>query len=257
MNDKAQTIIVPEQRHVAARNIEATTDAGQVLQMLSRASSDPNTDIDKLERLMAMYERVTAKNAEAEYAKAMSEAQSEMTRVSADALNPQTKSRYASYAALDRALRPIYTKHGFSLSYDTAEGAPPDEIRMVCHVSHISGHCRSPHIDIPADGKGAKGGDVMSMTHARGAGSSYGMRYLLKMIFNVAIGEDDNDGNLDEPDHITMNQILDLKAKIEEVGAGMDAFLKVAKVEKLDDIHADRYRSAIDWLNRYAKENTQ
>jgi hypothetical protein len=24
---------------------------------------------------------------------------------------------------------------------------------------------------------------------------SYGMRYLLKMIFNVAVGEDDNDGN--------------------------------------------------------------
>ena len=31
-------------------------------------------------------------------------------------------------------------------------------------------------------------------THAVGAGMSYGMRYLLKMIFNIAIGEDDDDG---------------------------------------------------------------
>jgi hypothetical protein len=48
---------------------------------------------------------------------------------------------------------------------------------------------------MPSDGKGAKGGDVMTKTHATGAASQYGMRYLLKMIFNVAIGEDDNDGN--------------------------------------------------------------
>jgi hypothetical protein len=51
---------------------------------------------------------------------------------------------------------------------------------------------------MPADGKGAKGGDVMTKTHATGAAMSYGMRYLLKMIFNVAIGEDDKDGNAPE-----------------------------------------------------------
>jgi hypothetical protein len=35
----------------------------------------------------------------------------------------------------------------------------------------------------------------MTKTHAAGAAMSYGMRYLLKMIFNVAVGEDDRDGN--------------------------------------------------------------
>jgi hypothetical protein len=35
----------------------------------------------------------------------------------------------------------------------------------------------------------------MTKTHATGAATSYGMRYLLKMIFNVAVGEDDDDGN--------------------------------------------------------------
>ena len=49
---------------------------------------------------------------------------------------------------------------------------------------------------MPADGKGAKGGNVMSLTHATGAAAGYGMRYLLKMIFNIAIGEEDTDGNL-------------------------------------------------------------
>src|SRR5690606_15862485 len=48
---------------------------------------------------------------------------------------------------------------------------------------------------MPADGKGAKGGDVMTKTHAAGSAMSYGQRYLLKLIFNVAIGENDDDGN--------------------------------------------------------------
>jgi hypothetical protein len=47
---------------------------------------------------------------------------------------------------------------------------------------------------MPVDGKGARGGDVMTKTHAMGSGISYGMRYLLRMIFNLAIDQDD-DGN--------------------------------------------------------------
>lgn len=92
-------------------------------------------------------------------------------------------------------MRPIYTKHGFGLSFDTGEGAPDLYVRVVCYVTHTGGHARTYHADIPADGKGAKGGDVMTRTHAVGAAMSYGMRYLLKMIFNVAVGEDDDDGN--------------------------------------------------------------
>jgi hypothetical protein len=49
---------------------------------------------------------------------------------------------------------------------------------------------------MPADGKGARGNDVMTKTHAAGSAMSYGMRYLLKLIFNVAVGVDlDDDGN--------------------------------------------------------------
>ena len=68
-------------------------------------------------------------------------------------------------------------------------------MRVLCYVSHSAGHTRTYQCDMPADGKGAKGNDVMTKTHAAGSAASYGMRYLLKMIFNIAIGEDDTDGN--------------------------------------------------------------
>lgn len=169
-------------------------NASNIMQVISRAASDPSVDVDKLERLLGMYERIGARDAENAYNDAMNAAQEEMRPIAADANNPQTKSRYASYGALDRALRPIYTKHGFSLSFDTADGAPADHIRVVCRVAHRLGHKEHPHLDMPADGKGAKGGDVMTKTHATGAAITYGKRYLLGMVFNIAIGDDD-DGN--------------------------------------------------------------
>lgn len=171
----------------------ATPDA---LVTFERLASAPNVDVDKLERLMGLYERMQARSAEEQFNAAMSSAQTDMRPVAADADNPQTRSRYASYAALDRSLRPIYTRHGFGLSFDTGDAPQPDYVRVLCYVTHAGGHARTYHVDMPADGKGAKGGDVMTKTHAAGAAMSYGMRYLLKMIFNVAVGEDDRDGNV-------------------------------------------------------------
>ena len=47
-----------------------------------------------------------ADEAEQAFNEAMTRAQAEMRPVARDANNPQTRSKYASYVALDRALRP-------------------------------------------------------------------------------------------------------------------------------------------------------
>lgn len=177
-------------RHPAPALPEQTA----LLAVIARAASDPAVDLEKMERLLSLQERVMAKNAETDFNAAMRAAQAEMRPVAADADNKQTRSRYATYAALDRALRPVYTRHGFSISFDTGD-SPADSILLLAYVSHSGGHTRTYRALMPADGKGAKGGDVMTRTHAVGSGMSYGMRYLLKMIFNVAVGEDDDDGN--------------------------------------------------------------
>lgn len=172
-------------------------DAAGMLQIIASAARDPNVDIEKMERLWAMHERMKARDAEAAFNAAMNKAQSEMGRVSADAVNRQTSSQYATYGKLDSKIRPIYAKHGFSISFNEGEGAPEGFARILAYVSHSAGHTRTYKVDMPADGKGAKGGDVMTKTHATGSAHSYGRRYLLKDIFNIAIGEEDNDGNGD------------------------------------------------------------
>jgi hypothetical protein len=167
----------------------------RLLSALTEAATNPNVDVVKLDALLSMHERMQAKQAEQAFADAMNRAQSEMTRISADAFNTSTRSNYVTYGKLDAVLRPIYVKHGFSLSFDTLESEAAGLVRVACYVSHIGGHTRTYRADVPSDGKGAKGGDVMTKTHAFGSGTSYGMRYLLRMIFNVAVGEEDDDGN--------------------------------------------------------------
>ena len=160
--------------------------------------------IDTIERLVALQEKMAASAAEQAWSAAMSRAQAAMGRISADATNPQTHSHYATYAAIDRHLRPIYSREGFALSFGT-EQAEGDFIIVLCHVAHMGGCTKTFRAPMPTDGKGAKGNDVMTKTHATGAAMSYGMRYLLKMIFNVAVGEEDRDGNSVDLEEVEQN----------------------------------------------------
>lgn len=151
--------------------------------------------IDTVERLAKLATDMQDRQANIEFDEALNRCQSRMKRIGADMTNPQTHSKYASYAALDRAIRPVYTGEGFSISFGEAEGSTADYIVMLAYLSR-GGHTRIYRKGMPIDTKGPKGNDVMTKTHAAGSGGSYAKRYLLKDIFNLAVGEDDDDGNL-------------------------------------------------------------
>lgn len=220
-----------------------------LLEVIAKAARDPSVDMDKMERLFAMQERMQARQAEIAFNEAMTAAQAEMRPIAANASNPQTKSKYASYDKLDKALRPIYTSNGFSLSFDEGDSPKPEHVRVICYVSHVAGHTRTYHRDMPADGKGAKGGDVMTKTHAAGAAGSYGARYLLKGIFNVAVGEDDRDGN--EPvSAINPEQVLILNGLADAVMADKSAFCRFLKVDSFPGIPGNRYNEAVNLLTQ-------
>lgn len=241
--------------------LPAQSEAAAVLSIIERAARDPSVDIVKLQQLMEMREKIAARTAESEFDRALTAAQQAMGRVRTDSNNPQTKSRYASYGALDAAMRPNYTANGFALSFNT-ESPSPDMVRVICRVSHQNGHSRSYQIDMPADGKGAKGGDVMTKTHATGSAVSYGMRYLLKMIFNIAVSDKDDDGNAaakteaeapPPPGSITEQQVDNLRDLLEEKGASVAAFLNWAKQKRLCDIPADQYDACVTGINSFKK----
>ena len=165
--------------------------------------------IETIERLVALQERMLARQAETEFNHALNRVQSQIQRIAPDLENTQKHSKYASYAAIDRVIRPIYSPEGFSLSFTHAECPKPDCIRVICWL-RLGAHKEPYQVDWPVDTQGPKGGDVMTRTQATGASDSYAKRYLVKDIFNIAIGENDTDGET------TMGECADFLTIIKE-----------------------------------------
>jgi hypothetical protein len=177
--------------------IELRQEPGPSLMGLLQIALTNNAAIDVIERIAALREKEMLAAAELDFNEALNRVQSEIKRIAPDLENPNKKSKYASYAAIDRVIRPIYAKEGFALSFTHADCPKADHIRIICRVS-LRRHKEPYLIDMPVDTKGPQGGDVMTKTHATAAADSYGKRYLVKDIFNIAIGDDDRDGNLDD-----------------------------------------------------------
>jgi len=242
---------------VETRQELAAPQQESLLAVIGRAAQDPNTDVTKMERLMAMYERMEAHRSEAAFNEAMMDAQARIGRIGADKQNTQTHSWYATYAAIDREVRPVYTDCGFSLSFNTEAAPTPELLRVVCYVSHRAGFTRTYSVDMPADGKGAKGGDVMTKTHAAGSAMSYGQRYLLKLIFNIAIGvdPDDDDGNAAAAETVTPDQAAKLREWLESTGSDLVKFCKAFKIDAVEHLAMRDYGPAMAMLETKVKRH--
>src|SRR5678815_2578692 len=113
-------------------------------------------DADYMGKLMDLQERWEKGIAVKEFNTAMQAAQAEMGVIICDSFNPQTKSKYPSVESINRTIKPIYTRHGFALSFDEGE-AIEGRCRTTCEVMHIGGHSKHYHLDLALDGKGIKG----------------------------------------------------------------------------------------------------
>lgn len=215
-----------------------------IIQVIERAALNPAIDVEKMERLLAMQERIMTRNAEMSFNSAMRAAQEEMPKVLRNKRNDQTSSNYADLEKVNDVIVPVYTKHGFSLSFGTADTTTEGHIRITCFVSHVDGHSRPYFADMPLDIAGIKGNQNKTPTHAHGSTMSYGRRYLTLLIFNISLTNEDKDGN-QSGDCITESQITDLMALAEEVKADKQKFLTYMNVEKLSDIPAKAFSKAV------------
>jgi len=163
------------------------------------------TDMDRLFQLASgtvhpdvfsrMYSIVTERDhakKEQAWHDAMRACQSDMGPISKDAANAQTRSKYATLGALDEVLRPIYVEHGFDVTFGTEPARDGNEaVQVTLTITHEGGWQRTTEIEMPCDGKGSAGKQVMTRTHAMGSATTYGRRYLLTMAFNISVVDDD------------------------------------------------------------------
>lgn len=175
-------------------NKEVAVQNDNMMSIIEKAVSNPDIDVEKMERLLNMQERIFDKNVEIEFNRSMSECQKHMPSITRDGVNDQTRSKYAKFETILKTIKPIYTEHGFSLSFGTDASPFENQIRVICEVMHAAGHSKQFHVDLPPDMTGIKGSVNKTGVHATGSTYSYAKRYLVGMIFNIANSDEDDDG---------------------------------------------------------------
>lgn len=230
------------------------SDAANLMAMIGQMATNPNADIDKMERLMRMKDEIEARQARIEFASAMSAAQSEMPVILKNKKNNQTNSRYAELEVINDAITPIYTKHGFSLSFDTIPTEKEKWVTVRCRVRHIGGHTEESTYETPYDNTGMKGEVNKTTTHGLASGVTYARRYITIMVFNLTIKGEDKDGNAPprQDRGLSAEQEAKVKEWLETSGANKAKFLEFYGAETVADIPAKRYNEAINGLRQKA-----
>jgi hypothetical protein len=228
-----------------------TTNNEPPTMALIQMAMDKDMDADKLEKLMQLHERAQDREAEREFAEAMNLCQSELPRIVRDATNSQTSSKYARLESLDNQIKPVYIKHGFTLTFGTDTSPIAGHIRITCICQHVGGHKRHYQGDFPLDDVGIKGNANKTAMHATGSTMSYGRRYLTLMIFNLVMGGEDNDGNRARPSKpVSDADAIQLRELIEAKSVDMKRFLDWAGVESVELLPQSKHSQAIAFLNR-------
>lgn len=220
-----------------------------ILSVIARAAKDPNVDVDKMERLFAMQERVLARDAEQRFNEAMAAAQKEMPQIKRGGKNATTNSTYAELDAMSEAMLPVIAKHGFSLSFGTDVSPLPNHYRVTCDVSHIGGHTRTYNADVPADLTGMKGTPNKTSTHAFGSTLSYGRRYLKMLIFDVATTDDDGRAS-SSGEKITDGQLTTLETLLADGGGDKIKFCRFYKINSMGELPMTKFAEAFDVLTQ-------
>lgn len=233
--------------------------SGGLLEVIARAARDPNVDIDKMERLFAMQERIIERQAKASFIVAKITMRAKLPaidrrgRIQLREKLPNGKREgdliqdtpYARFEDIHAAVMPILDEHGFDLSYRNGL-APDGKVRVTTVLSHSDGHSEETYFDLPHDTTGSK-----NAVQAIGSSTSYAKRYGTISILNLRVDGEDDDGKASEViPTISDEQEATLEALIQDVGADRGRFLSYMKIVALGDLHPSQYSRAVAILEK-------
>ena len=204
-------------------------------------------NVTDLKELLAIQKDWEANEARKIYAKSFSLAQSAIQSVAKNKFNPQTRSKYADLAGVIESAQPIYTKEGFSVTFNEGECQKENHMRTYAYVLHSSGHKETYYLDMPLDGTGIKGNPNMTAIHGKASTSMYSRRYLMCMIWNIPTS--DEDGNTQVLPKITDAQLHQLRDLLIVKELNEKKLLEYLKIENLEDLQADQFTKALTAIN--------
>lgn len=226
-----------------------------MLAIIGRMALDPRVDVDKLERLLAMQERMEDQKRRERFSEALRLCQMEMPRVQKNGLiDPKGAAiPYARLEDLDACIRPIYQRHGFTVTFDAPMNIDGTKIRSSARFS-CAGHTETLEITAAASNRGT---GRLTMTNAQMVKQTITecRRHLQEMFFNIIT--EDGDKVPEEP-FITENQALDLRTRMNDIpqskpGRLLSVLCQKYGVEKPEEIRVSQFADAIRTVEQSEK----
>lgn len=236
--------------------------AGSLMEVISRAASDPATDVSKLERLLGMYERITAQDAKRAYTAALIAMKPKLPVIDRKGrieVREKTSSGkrdgdisqstpYALWEDIDQAITPILAEHEFALTFRSGV-AQDGKITVTGILSHSAGHSEETTMTLPHDSSGSK-----NAVQAVGSSTKYGMRYTAILLLNIRTRGEDDDGKAGGTSgEIDDSQLDHLNRGCDRFGAKKgEAIEKLCvhfKIGALPDLPAVKFREAMEMIN--------
>lgn len=223
----------PRETQALTRQPEAP--GAELVLMFERLAKDPAVDVEKLERLIAMQERIMRHNAKAAFDADFAAMQPEIPIIDEHGrieVKGTLRSTYAPLEDIHKVIKPICAQFGFAIRHRTEW---PDErkgiIRIVGILSHRQGHSEESIFEAPAD-KSDYRTDIQSM----GSTVSYGRRYTTMDLLNISTKKLDNDGQrrqaqAPEPPPGYDDWLADMDATADEGQAALEAAWKKSSNE--------------------------
>lgn len=223
-----------------------TTGADAVLAMIERAARDPGVDIEKMERLMGMMERMKAASAKAAFDQALAEMQPKLPVVDKrgkitikdknDAEKVIQSTPYALFEDINIAIAPILAEYGFAISFRTSAEA---KVKVTAILSHRDGHREETTLELMHDSTGSK-----NSVQAIGSSVSYGKRYTMCAILNITVKGEDDDAKEAGKVPISEEQEKELVALVAETKADLRKFLQYMGFKAIYEIPASHFNKA-------------
>jgi|GEM_PF-1420302 len=206
------------------------------LTFAQRVALDPTIDLDRMNKIIAMEVESQKREAKKAFMRAKVAAKAELPRVLKGTDNVHTKSKYADLAAIDRAVTPILTKHGFTVEFDAVDGEKPNHINITCRTIHEEGHADAFTLSWPLDGAGLKGTSNKTTVQAMKSTITFARRTMKMMAFDIS-DSDDNDGNLPPPpsgNRLTEQQLTHLRKLLKDLGREETPFMEFVKAQGIE-----------------------
>jgi len=165
-----------------------------LINMIEKVCMNPEMDVEKLERMLDMQERILDKQSQQQFQIDMALMQADLPVIEKNGnINAKLKNgvvmstKFAKFEDINRAVLPVLQKYGFSFTFETQQAQ--GYVNVIGVLRHKSGHKESTQLQIPLDATGSK-----NAVQAVGSSVSYGKRYVMSALLNITTTDDDDDG---------------------------------------------------------------